>query len=161
MKNLHLDKVFLTFNSATAHILSGLVATPEVMTFQLVSFLFFSHFIFCFHFIRLYLVSFPCVFTPCLCLLSLSCDYLPCPNVPYLCLSLLCVYLHASRGSVLICHVHCIFFFFFLYTASCLPAFSFCISLWVYVIWPLPSACACENLFATQRPLLDFFFDFA
>lgn len=42
------------------------------------------------------------------CLLSLSSDYLPRPNVPYLCLSLLCVYSHVSRCSVPVCHVHCI-----------------------------------------------------
>lgn len=45
VKNFYLDKIFLTLNSATAHILSGLAPTPEVMTFQFVSFLFFSHFI--------------------------------------------------------------------------------------------------------------------
>lgn len=95
---------------------SDLVPAPKSWLFCLFSLiLYFVHFLF-------YCDS-RCPHSP-------SCDYLPYPNVPHLCLIGLLVYIYSPAS---LCSSQ-----FVVYTVPCLPAFSSCVSLWLF-FWLLPS----------------------
>lgn len=80
----------------------------------------------------------------------LTCDYLPHPHVPHLCLIVLpaCIYTPCLPCSLPVCYLHCM-----LHTSLFLVSSDFYI-----VFWLLPSAWTFENLFTDLRPLPGIFF---